>query len=75
MQEDDALRPGCEVGQAGQTPGVSIGRLRRDGRRQSFRTKQRTERTDADAPGRQAEQLPPRQVQIQRIGIHGITAW
>ena len=62
-------RPGRPPGRrSGAWPGSTAGR-------EAVNAKERAKRTDADASGRQPEQLPPRQVQIEGIGIHGVTAW
>ena len=65
VQEDDALRLRREVRQRGETAGLRIARVlqRRAGRQQLGR-EQRPERRRPDATGRQAEQLPAGEVEI-----------
>ena len=64
VQKDDALGLRCEMRQPDQPARLRIARLIQS-RREQFRPEQRAERRHADAPRRQAEQLPPRQVQIE----------
>ena len=64
MQKNDALGFRCEMRKPDQPARLRIARLIESGREQ-FRPEQRAQRGHADALRRQAEQLPPRHVQIE----------